>query len=132
MSNDVNTDLPRLIREVKAAGYRINNLFHRADGQCQANLRSNTVGALVFAWAYGPCFADALEKALAKAKAGQTAPLSPVGDDDRDPRKLGDLTEVTRPIHPGELLPGQEGTVAAVDPAAPTPVVEDDEEDVLI
>ncbi len=128
MSNDVNADLPRLIREVKQAGYRINNLFHRADGQCQANLRSSQVGGLVFAWAYGPCFADALAAALEKARKGVTAPLSSVGDDARDPRKLGDQTDVTKPIHPGELLPGQEGTVAVVDPAAPATIDEDDED----
>lgn len=121
MSNDVNADLPRLIREVKRAGYKISNLFHRADGMCQANLRSTQTSALVFAWGYGPCFADALSAALQKARAGKVAPMSVVGDDERNPRALGELKEHTRPIHPDELLPGQEGLVPTVDPRAPDP-----------
>lgn len=122
MSNDINADLPDLLRQVREAGFKVNNLFHRVDGMSQANLRAVNV-PLTFAFAYGPCFSDALRNALEKAKKGIVAPLSTFGDDARDPRQIGGTKEVTRMIHPGELLPGQEGTVevdpAFVEPAPP-------------
>lgn len=102
MSNDINAGLPALLREVKSAGYRLSNLFHRADGMCQANLRHATT-PLIFAWAYGPSFTDALQAALDKARGGKVAPMAVVGDDARDARQIGGTKEVTKPIHPGEL-----------------------------
>ena len=145
MSNDINADLPDLLRQVREAGLKVNNLFHRADGMSQCNLRAVNV-PLTFAFAYGPCFSDALRNALEKARKGIVAPVSIYGDDARDPRQIGGTKEVTRPIHPGELLPGQEGTVPT-DPnfaapeaptkvkrgskAAPKPVEPDDDDDML-
>ena len=125
MSNDVNSALPELLKEVKRANFRVSNLFHRADGQCQANLRHVSV-PLVFAFAYGPCFTDALAAALEKARKGVMAPMSSVGDDARDARQIGGTTEVTSDIHPGALLDWQKGTVRTVDPAV-GPVVDDDD-----
>lgn len=77
---DPNARLPALLAEVRAAGFRVNNLFHRADGQCQANLRSAAESPICFEWAYGHTFADALEAALAKARGGKSVtPRIPVG-----------------------------------------------------
>lgn len=64
--------LPELIRQTRAAGFRINNLFHRADGRCQANLRSDSTPAC-FEFAVGRSFTEALEGALAKAGDGERA-----------------------------------------------------------
>lgn len=77
---DPNARLPELLRQVAAAGFRLNNLFCRADGQCQANLRSSAESPICFEWAYGHTFADALEAALAKARGGKSVtPRIPIG-----------------------------------------------------
>ena len=77
---DPNARLPALLAEVRAAGWRVQNLFHRADGQCQANLRSAAESPICFEWAYGHTFVDALEAALAKARGGKSVtPRIPVG-----------------------------------------------------
>lgn len=94
MSNDVNADLPRLLREVKTSGFRINNLCHRADGMVQCNLRSH-LSPLVFHWGYGPSFVDAVQAALDNARKGKVAHRAPVGDDAMDPHKIGNTVDPT-------------------------------------
>lgn len=94
MSNDVNADLPRLLREVKSSGYRVSNLCHRADGMVQCNLRAH-LSPLVFHWGYGPSFVDAVTAALENARKGKVAHRAPVGDDAMDPRKIGNTVDPT-------------------------------------
>jgi len=94
---DPNERLPALIREVTEAGLRINNLFHRADGRCQANLRSKVTPAF-FEWGYGRTFVEALETALEKARGGKLATKATTDDQGRAAVQIGIVKEPVAPV----------------------------------
>lgn len=70
-----------LIVEVRKAGYRVNNLWHRRDGMWASNLRSQD--GVFFAFGYGVGAELALEKALAHAIARKPGPATDHKDDER-------------------------------------------------
>ena len=76
---DPNARLPAVMAEVRAAGWKINNLFHRMDGQCQANLRTGDASPGFFEWGYGSTFVEALEKALDNAKVSKRVTRTQAG-----------------------------------------------------
>lgn len=94
--------IEKLLRDVKKAGFRVNNMFHRMDGQWQVNLRSAMLPSTFFDWAYGVDPADAIERALTKAKGGRTVykAMFRNSDDDLDPRITGHTKDPTNPIPP--------------------------------
>jgi hypothetical protein len=97
--------LEKLFAEVKQMGARINNLFHRMDGQWQANLRSRDNNS-VFQFGFGPTASDAMRSAIAKFRqgAGARIVMHHPTDDERDPRVIGSTKEATAPI-PRDALP---------------------------
>jgi hypothetical protein len=116
MRRDTPPSLEAVFRIVKDWGCRVNNLFHRMDGQWQANLRSrNAYDFFQFAW--GPTAVDAMLAALMRVAKSEFVARPAVGDDDLDATMVG-ATRVT-----SDQL---EAT-----PAAAPAVVDDDDEDLI-
>lgn len=119
-------------RRVKAAGYRIQNLFHRYDGLYQCNLRSYDK-VTAFEFGYGVTAALAMERALDKALSGKSVRQAPTEPDDADPLKVGQTKDPAAPVPAGELVGGRDAP-AAPEPTAPTapePAAADEEDDLI-
>lgn len=128
------TDHPKkieeLFREIRAAGMRVNNLFHRMDGMWQCNLRSRD-NNLFFEYGYGPSPQDAIEKALASVAKNNRVRKPMPDDDNRDPMKVGSTKEPTNHVDPHpEALPDDDddflGGTSASAPAAAAAADDDD------
>lgn len=88
-------------RDIRRAGYRLNNLMHRLDGLYQCNLRRDNTA--FFEFAYGGDAVEAMQKALAKARSGKMVVERPPHNDDADPTVTGQTKAATSPVPPGEM-----------------------------
>lgn len=81
--------LESLFREVRTKSLRVNNLFHRMDGQWQCNLRSADAMTF-FEFGYGPDAPGAVMRALEKAGGNKFVPAArKTSDEDLSPNQVG-------------------------------------------
>lgn len=68
--------IEKIVADMNAAGFKINNLFQLDEGFWRCNLRSDRTGGTFYDFANGTTMLDALRKAAEKTKVASTDDVS--------------------------------------------------------